>query len=130
MSTKVQRERVRLASKTLTGYWVKTFRDVIDRHGAPMGPDGIPLVEQAGTPGMGLEERMRRKALKETEKARVVNLTPEERAQFVAQRKQTRQAEKAQKEKDKRAALLAKLLSGIRTGELSADDPDILAKLD
>lgn len=127
---KAKRQRVRLASPTVSGFWVRAYTDIVEKFGMPLGPDGKPLEVRAATPGgLSPEERQSRKAAKEAEKERIKNMSPEEKAAWAQQKRDAKAAVREQKKAKEREALMAKVIAGLQSGELKLDDPELLKKL-
>lgn len=127
---KAKRQRVRLASPTVNGFWVRAYKDIVDKYGMPLGPDGQPLEVRAATPGgLSPEERDARKKAKEAEKERIKNMSPEEKAAWAQQKREAKSAVREQKKAKEREALMAKVIAGLQSGELKLDDPELLKKL-
>lgn len=127
---KAKRQRVRLASPTVSGFWVRAYKDIVEKFGMPLGPDGKPLEVRAATPGgLSPEERQSRKAAKEAEKERIKNMSPEEKAAWAQQKRDAKSKVREEKKAKERAELMAKVIAGLQSGELKLDDPELLKKL-
>jgi anthranilate/para-aminobenzoate synthase component I len=116
---KAKKERVRLVSTKDGTFWVRAYKSVIDKHGVPTDPWGVPMVAKAAIAfGISPEERAERKAKKEAEKAAFDALPDAEKVAIVTKRREEKQTAKAQKEKAEYDALVAKLKAQIANGEL------------
>lgn len=99
-----KRPRVRWQSVKNPAFWVRSFKDVTDAHGAPKDPWGetmVPAVRGAADPG--------RKAAKAERETKLLAMSAEEKLAFLKKEKETRKAAKEAKESAKVEALKAKI---------------------
>lgn len=115
---KEKRARVRLASKTLDGFWVRAFKDIVDQFGMPKGPDGEPLHVVVARGGMSAEERSRRTAEKAAEKAKFDSMSDEDKLAFAKAKREANQAKRADKKQRERDELIAQIRAEIKAGTI------------
>lgn len=99
-----KRPRVRWQSPKNPEFWVRSFKDVTDKFGPPSDPWGnvmVPAVRGAADPG--------KKAAKAEREAKLAEMTPEQKLEFLNAEKAAKKAAKAAKEEASMEALRAKL---------------------
>lgn len=116
---KAKKAKVRWVSPKDPSYWVRSFKEVTDKHGAPVDPWGNKMEARAAVAfGLSPEEREARKAAKEAEKARLEAMTPEEKLAFTAKKREERAGKREQKKAAEREALIAQIKREIAEGKL------------
>ena len=116
---KPKRAKVRLVSKTIPGFWVRAFVDVIQKHGYPLDPNGNPLeVGTAARFGLSPEEHERRKADKEAEKAKFEAMSDEDKVAYAAKVREERAAKRLAKKAAERDKLIAQIKADMAAGKL------------
>lgn len=120
---KEKRPRVRWVSTTpgLEGLWVRSYKDVTDKFGAPLDPKGNVMVAKAGVPfGQPADPAAKaaRLAAKEAEKARIAAMSDEDKFAFAKSKREAKQAETAKKRQQEREALVAQIKAEIAAGKL------------
>lgn len=116
---KVKKAKVRWVSPKDPSYWVRSFKDVTDKHGAPKDPWGNTMEARAAVAfGLSPEEREARKKAKEAEKARLEAMTPEEKLAFTQTKREERSKKREAKKAAEREALIAQIKREIAEGKL------------
>ncbi len=118
---KAKKARVRWVSTKNPAYWVRSFKDVTDKYGAPKGPDGEEMVAKAGVPFGGVRDpgaKAARLAAKEAEKARVAAMSDADKLAYAKAKREEKQKTQAAKADADRAALVAQIKAEIAAGKL------------
>ena len=116
---KEKRPRVRWVSPKDPSFWVRSYKDVTDKHGAPKDPWGNAMEAKAAVAfGLTPEEREARKAAKEAEKARLDSMSPEEKLAFTQKRREERAAKRTAKKEAERLAMIEQIKKEIAEGKL------------
>ena len=116
---KVKKAKVRWVSPKDPSYWVRSFKEVTDKHGAPQDPWGNKMEARAAVAfGLSPEEREQRKAAKEAEKQRLAAMTPEEKLAFTSSKREERAKKREGKKAAEREALIAQIKREIAEGKL------------
>lgn len=116
---KVKKAKVRWVSPKDPSYWVRSFKEVTDKHGAPKDPWGNTMEARAAVAfGLSPEEREQRKAAKEAEKKRLEAMTPEEKLAFTTAKREERAKKRESKKAAEREALIAQIKREIAEGKL------------
>lgn len=113
------------STKADTDYSVRIRESVLGKHGAPMDPWGVPMVQRAaGAPGTGGEKsnsgKAAREAAKAAEVALLAGMTDEQKLAYAKAKREKDAAEKADKKKAEREALKAQLRKEIEMEEAAA----------
>lgn len=115
---KDKKPRIRLVSNTVPGFWCRMYKDVADKFGMPLGPDGKALVVGAAPVGgfgakLTPEQKAERDAAKEAAKAAeakaLASMTDEQKIAHAQAKREATQAKKAQKVAKVRDELMAQL---------------------
>lgn len=116
---KVKKAKVRWVSPKDPTFWVRSFKDVTDKHGAPMDPWGNKMEARAAAAfGLTPEQREERKAAKEAEKKRLEAMTPEEKLAYTTSKREERAKKREGKKAAEREALIAQIKREIAEGKL------------
>lgn len=113
--------RVRLASTTIPGLWVKTQVSVVKKYGVPLDPNGAPMVPQKAAGfggGLSEEDRAARKASKDADKAKMAAMSPEQLAEFKRERREAKATLRATKKSAEREELIRQIKAEIEAGRL------------
>ena len=113
-----KRAKVRLVSTTIPGLWVRAFCDVVEKYGVPLDPNGVKMIPGMAPRGLTAEQRLARQQQKEAEKARLANMSDDEKLAYARERREERQAQRAAKKQAERNALIAEIKAQIAAGEL------------
>lgn len=118
-SKKSKKERVRLVSSTNPNFWVRAYKEVIEKHGMPRGPSGEEMVVKAFTPIAKLsdEEKAARAKAKEAAKAAFEAMSPEQKAEFAAKRRAELAAKRDAKKLKEKEALIALVEAAVKAGK-------------
>ena len=107
---KAKPERVRLVSSTNPRMWCRMYKSVMDQYGAPLDPQGAPMVPgKAVAFGISPEEREARKAAKAAEKAALDAMTPEQKLEAQRAKRDAKARAAEERNKAARAELEAKI---------------------
>lgn len=118
-AAKVKKAKVRWVSPKDPSFWVRSFKDVTDKHGAPMDPWGNKMEARAAAAfGLSPEERDARKKAKEAEKAKLEAMSPEEKLAFTTAKREERAKKREGKKAAEREALIAQIKREIAEGKL------------
>lgn len=118
---KTKRAKLRWVSTKDGSFWVRSFKDVTDKHGAPKDPWGVEMVVKAGQAfGKKLtdEEKAARATQKEAEKKRKESMSDEERLAEAKAKRETKQKSKQEAVEKNRADILAQLLADMEAGKI------------
>ncbi len=118
---KAKRPRVRWVSTKEPSFWVRSYKDVTDKHGAPMDPWGQAMVAKAGVPfGAPRDpaEKAARIAAKEAAKKAFDSMSDEQKLQFAKEKREAKQKVTAEKRAKERADLVAQIKAEIAAGKL------------
>jgi len=116
--TKVKRAKVRLVDPENPSLWVRAYVDVIEQFGVPLTPSGQQMVPGKAQRGLTDEERARRQAEKEAEKAKFDSMSDEEKLAYAKAKREERAARRAAKKAAEREALIAQIKAEIAAGNL------------
>lgn len=108
-----KRPRVRWVSPQDKSFWVRSYKDVTDKHGAPKDPWGNTMTPATG--GGGAEVL---KAAKAERDAKLAAMTEEQRVDFLNAEKATRKANKAAKKQAEYDAIVAKVKADVLAGKV------------
>ena len=104
-----KRPRVRWQSTKDPSFWVRSFKDITDKHGAPMDPWGVTMVpakrgaSTGGDPG--------KKAAKAEREAKLAAMSAEQKAEFLKGEREAKKAKKLASKAQEVEAMKAKLLA-------------------
>jgi hypothetical protein len=116
---KAKRARVRWVSPKDPTFWVRSYKDVTDKHGAPMDPWGNKMEARvAAAFGLSPEEKEARAKAKAEEKARLEAMTPEQKLEFAQKKKEERAAKRNAKKEKERQAMIEQIRREIAEGKL------------
>jgi hypothetical protein len=118
---KEKRAKQRWVSPKHADFWVRSFKDVTDKHGAPKDPWGNTMVAKAGAPfGQKLseEEKQARAKAKEADKLRKANMTDEEKLAEAKQRRAAKDAKKKQEADAMHKSILDQIMADISAGKI------------
>lgn len=119
---KSKRIRVRWVSEQIPGFWVRSYQDVTDKHGAPLDPKGNKMVAKAGVPfGTRTSDpaaKAEREAAKAAEAARYAALSDEQKVAEAKTKREAKQVAKAAKALQERKELEAQIRAEIAAGKL------------
>ena len=119
---KVKRLRIRWASVTQPDYWVRSYKDITDKYGAPRDHKGVEMVPKAAVPFGGQKAdpavKAAREAAKQAEKAAYAALSDEQKVAHARAKREAKQAEKAAQAAAEKAALVAQIRAEIAAGTL------------
>lgn len=110
-----KRPRVRWVSPQDKSFWVRSYKDVTDKHGAPKDPWGNTMVAAASLPGGGAATL---KAAREEREAKLAAMSETDRVAFLKAEKEARKANKAAKKQAEYDAIVAKVKAGIASGDI------------
>lgn len=108
-----KRPRVRWVSPQDKSFWVRSYKDVTDKHGAPKDPWGNTM-----TPAVGGGGGEALKAAKADRDAKLAAMTEEQRVEFLNAEKASRKANKAAKKQAEYEAIVAKVRADVLAGRL------------
>lgn len=109
-----KRPRVRWVSPKDPTFWVRSYKDVTDKHGAPKDPWGNTMEAKAGGGGGGANL----KAAREAEKAKMAAMTDEQKLAYAKTKREEKAAAKAAKKLAERNALIEQLKKEIAEGKI------------
>lgn len=112
---KEKRAKVRWASPQDKSYWVRSYKDITDKHGAPKDPWGNTMVPSSGNAG-GVSAL---KQAREEREAKLAAMTEEQRVSFLKTEKEQRKANKAAKKQAEYEAIVAKVKADLAAGKLT-----------
>ncbi len=117
---KSKKARVRWVSTTEPGFWVRSFKDVTDKFGAPKDHNGVAMIAKIGVPFGQVDPAAKaaKLAAKAAEEARKAAMTDEEKLAFARQKREAAQATKAAKQKAEYEQLVAQVKADIAAGRL------------
>lgn len=116
---KAKKARVRWVSPKDPTFWVRSYKDVTDKHGAPMDPWGNKMEARvAAAFGLTPEEKAARAAAKEQEAARLKAMSPEEQLAFTEAKRKERATKREAKKSRERDAMIAQIKKEIAEGKL------------
>lgn len=102
-ATGEKRPRVRWQSVTDPNYWVRSYKDITDKYGAPRDFAGKEMVP--GVARGGFQADPARKQAKAEREAKLAAMSPEEKLLFLKTERETRRAAKTEREANKLALL-------------------------
>jgi type IV secretory pathway VirB10-like protein len=118
-AAKVKKAKVRWVSPKDPSYWVRSLKDVTDKHGAPVDPWGNKMEARAAVAfGLTPEQRAERKAAKQAEAERLKNMSPEEKLAFTQSKREDRAKKREAKKQQERNALIEQIKREIAEGKL------------
>lgn len=116
---KAKRPRVRWVSPKDPAFWVRSYKDVTDKYGAPMDPWGNKMEARAAVAfGLTEEEKAARKAAKEAEEKRIAAMSPEEKLAHTEAKRKERATKRDAKKEKQRQELIAQIKREIAEGKL------------
>lgn len=116
---KAKKAKVRWVSPKDPTFWVRSFKDVTDKHGPPVDPWGNKMEARvAAAFGLTDEQRAERKAAKEVEKKRLEAMSPEEKLVHTQAKREERAKKREAKKSAERDALIAQIKREIAEGKL------------
>lgn len=118
---KNKRPRLRWVSAKDPSFWVRSYKDVTDKHGAPKDPWGGDMVVRAGQAFGAPRDpaaKAARLAAKEAEAKRLASMTDAEKLAFAKEKREQKQAAKAAKVAAEREAMVAQIKADIAAGRL------------
>lgn len=118
---KNKRPRLRWVSSKDPSFWVRSYKDVTDKHGAPKDPWGGDMVVRAGQAFGAPRDpaaKAARLAAKEAEAKRLASMTDAEKLAFAKTKREEKQAAKATKVAAEREAMVAQIKADIAAGRL------------
>lgn len=115
---KVKRAKMRYVSTSIDGYFVRTYSDLVAKHGVPKDPTGADMVARAATPGLSAEAKAAKETAKAAEKAKLDAMSPEEKLEYAKAKRDAKAAKKAAKKQKEREALIAQLKAELVAGKL------------
>ena len=118
---KNKRPRLRWVSSKDATFWVRSYKDVTDKHGAPKDPWGGDMVVRAGQAFGAPRDpaaKAARAAAKEAEAKRLASMTDAEKLAFAKEKREQKQTAKAAKVAAEREAMVAQIKADIAAGRL------------
>lgn len=109
-----KRPRVRWVSPKDPTFWVRSYKDVTDKHGAPMDPWGNKMEVKVGGGGGGGNLA----AAREAEKAKLAAMTDEQKLAYAKDKREAKKKAKDAKKAQERDALIAQLKKEIAEGKI------------